>query len=158
MRRDIKSIKARCDYIFCSERDILTNIQLKDPLHYTSDHFMVVGYVSSAHKQDNVSYFKARKKFPLCMKKSGPQTKANGMFQEIKSFVEKVRQPAQIWTSWISEMMWQMVDRRVAIRKNYKSQCNIVRRLSRRIAKAIKADRKQRTNNAGEAIENMLEK
>jgi hypothetical protein len=42
-----------------------------------------VGSVSSAPKQDNESYLKARNKFPLCMDKSGPQTKANSMFKEI---------------------------------------------------------------------------
>jgi hypothetical protein len=99
MRRENKTIKARCDYILGSERGILTNIQLKDPRHYTLDHCMVVGSVSSAPKQDNESYLKARKKFPLCIEKSGPQTKANSIFQEIKSFVEKVRRPARIWTS-----------------------------------------------------------
>jgi hypothetical protein len=86
------------------------------------------------------------------MEKSGPQTKANSMFQEVKYFVEKVRRPARIWTSWISEMMWQMIERWAAIRKKYKSQCITVRRLSRRIAKGFKAYRKQRTKNAGEAI------
>jgi hypothetical protein len=55
-------------------------------------------------------------------------------------------------------MTWQMIDCRVAIWKNYKSKCNIVRRLSRRIAKAIEADLKQRTNNTGEAMEYMLKK
>jgi hypothetical protein len=94
MRRDNKTIKARCDDILGSERGILTNIQLKDPRHYTSDHFMVLGSVSSAPNQDNVSYLRARKKFPFCMDKYGPQTKANSMFQEIKSFVEKVLRPA----------------------------------------------------------------
>jgi hypothetical protein len=103
MRRDNKAIKVRFEYILGSERGILTNIQLKDPHRYTSDHFMAVGSVYSAPKQDNESYLKARKKFPLCMKKSGPQTKANSTFQEIKSFVEKVRRPVWIWTSWISE-------------------------------------------------------
>jgi hypothetical protein len=119
---------------------------------------MVVGSVSLAPKQDSESYLKARKKFPLCMKKSGPQTKANSMFQEIKSFVETVCRPARTRTWWISETTWQMIDRWAAIRENYKSQCIIVRRLSRRIAKAIKADRKQRTKNAGQAIEYMLKK
>jgi hypothetical protein len=158
IRRGNKTIKTRCDYILGSERGILTNIQLKDSRHYTSDHFMVVLSIFSAPKQDNASYLKARKKFHLCMNTSVPQTKANSMFQGIKSFVEKVRRPAQIWTSWISETTWQMIDRRAAIRKNYKSQCIIVRTLSRRIAKAIKADWKQRTNNSGEAIEYMLKK
>jgi hypothetical protein len=101
---------------------------------------------------------KGKEEISFCMDKSGTQTKANIMFQEIKSFVEKVWRPARIWTSWISETTWQMIDGRAAIRKNYKSQCIIVRRLSRRIAKAIKADRKQRTKNAGEAIEYMLKR
>jgi hypothetical protein len=96
--------------------------------------------------------------YVLLKGKSGPQTKVNSMFQEIKSFVEKDQQPAWIWTALISETMWQTIDHRALIRKDCKSQCNIVRRLSCRIAKEIKADRKQRTKNAGEAIEYMLEK
>jgi hypothetical protein len=83
MRRNNRTIKEICDYILGSEQGILTNIQLKDPHHYTSDHLLVVGSVSSAPKQDNVCYLKARKKFPLCMDTYGPQT--------IKYFAENIR-------------------------------------------------------------------
>jgi hypothetical protein len=48
------------------------------------------------------------------------------------------------------------VDSRVALRRHGKKQCTEGRKLSRKISKGIKVDRKERTQKAGESIEILL--
>ena len=35
--------RSRCDYIFGTDRHLFRSIRIKDPRHFTSDHFMLVG-------------------------------------------------------------------------------------------------------------------
>jgi hypothetical protein len=116
-----------------------------------------MGTIASRPKRENKSYSRSRKSFPLKRNKITPINKADSIFDEIKSFVEKDTRATRRWSSWISPETWKLVDSRVALRRHRKTQCAEGRKLSRKILKGIKADRQIRTQKAGQSIEILLE-
>jgi hypothetical protein len=158
IRRVNSIIKAKCDYILGSERGLFTKIAIRNPRHYSSNHCMVMGTIASRPKRENKSYSRSRKSFPLKRDKVTPINKADSIFfDEIKSFMEKDVGTTCRWSSWISPETWKLVDSRAALQCSGKKQCAEGRKLSRKISKGIKADRKERTQKAGESIEILLE-
>jgi exonuclease III len=157
MRRGNSIIKAKCDYILGSDRGLFTKIAIHNPRHYSSDHYMVMGTIASRPKRENRSFSRSRKSFTLKRDKITPINKADSIFDEIKSFVEKDARTTRRWLSWISPETWKLVDSRAALRRHGKTQCSEGRKLLRKISKGIKADRKERTKKAGESIEILLE-
>jgi hypothetical protein len=116
MRRGNSIIKAKCDYILGLERGLFTKIAIRNPRHYSSDHYMVMGTIDSRPKRKNKSYYRSRKSFPLKRNTVTPINKADSIFDEIKSFVEKDARTARRWSSWISPETWKLVDSRAALR------------------------------------------
>jgi hypothetical protein len=157
MRRDNSIIKAKWDYILGLERGLFTKIAIRNPRHYSSEHYMVMGTIASRPKRENTSYYRSRNSFPLKSNKTKPINKADSIFDEIKSFVEKDARTTRRLSSWISPEMWKLVDSRAALRRHGKTQCDEGRKLSRNILKGIKADQQIRTQKAGESIEILLE-
>jgi hypothetical protein len=157
MRRGNSIIKVKCDYILGSERGLFTKIAIRNPRHYSSDHYMVMGNIPSRPKRENTYYYRSRNSFPLKRNKITPLKKADKIFDEIKSFVEKDARTTRRWSSWISPETWKLVDIRAALRRHEKTQCAEGRKLLRKISKGIKADRKIRAQKAGESIEILLE-
>jgi hypothetical protein len=129
MRRGNSIIKAKCDYILGSEWGIFTKIAIRNPRHYSSDHYMVMGGIASRPKRENKSYSSSRKSFPLKRNKITPINKADSIFDEIKSFVEKDARTTRRWSSWISQETWKLVDSRAALRQHGKTQCAEGRKL-----------------------------
>jgi hypothetical protein len=91
MRRNDEIITARCDYILGSDWDLFTKVSIKDPRHFSSDHYMAKGTILSRPSRENTSYFRRRTKFPLRSSRVGLQTKADIIFDECKSFAVEVR-------------------------------------------------------------------
>jgi hypothetical protein len=52
-------------------------------------------------KRENKYYYRSRKSFPLKMDKVTPINKADSIFDEIKSFLEKYSRTTRRWLSWI---------------------------------------------------------
>jgi hypothetical protein len=80
-------IKAKCDYTLGFERGLFTKIAIRNPRHYSSDYYMVMGTSASRPKRESKSYSRSRKSFPLKRDKVAPIKKADSIFDEIKSFV-----------------------------------------------------------------------
>jgi hypothetical protein len=118
---------------------------------------MIMGTIASRPKRENKSYSRSRKSFPLKRDKVTPINKADSIFDEIKSFVEKDARTTHRWSSWISPETWKLVDSREALRRNGEKQCTKGRNLLRKISKGIKANQKERTQKAGESIEILSE-
>jgi hypothetical protein len=118
---------------------------------------MVMGTIASSPKREKKSYSRSRKSFPLKRNKITPINRADSIFDEIKSFVEKHTRTTQRWSSWISPETWKLMDSREALRRHGKTQCAEGGKLSKKISKVIKADRKIWTQKAGESIEILLE-
>jgi hypothetical protein len=108
---------------------------------------------------ENRRYLNGRKRCPLSLEKGGPKTKADALFQEVKSYMEETEARPHRWKTWISQETWDLIDRRSALRRRRNKNTNAEgRRLMRCIMRAIKRDRLQRTTDFGVAIEAMLER
>jgi hypothetical protein len=92
-RRNNKIIRAKCDFILGSERNFFKNVCLKDPRHYSSDHFMVLGTLIFQPRKSIMAYQRKRKKFPLKMTRRGPKTKATILRDQILRGGEKAFSP-----------------------------------------------------------------
>jgi hypothetical protein len=69
---------------------MFSNVCLKDPRLFTSDHLLVLGVLPASPAHDHGRYLRSRRRFPLRHPQWGPQTRA--------------------WQSWISDETWRMVD------------------------------------------------
>jgi hypothetical protein len=45
MRRGQRMVMSRCDSIFCTDRRIFKNVAIREPRHYSSDHYLVLGII-----------------------------------------------------------------------------------------------------------------
>jgi hypothetical protein len=122
-------IEAKCDYILGLERGLFTKIAIRNPRHYSSDHYMIMGTIYYRPNRENKSYSRSRKSFPLKRNKVAPINKADSIFYEIEYFMVK------------DSCTWKLVESKVTLRK---------------IVKGIKADRKERTQKSGKRIEILL--
>jgi hypothetical protein len=118
---------------------------------------MVSGGLLSATKAENIKYLRSRRQFPLRTQPTIPNT-IESKYTNLKQCIEKEASEVECKAKapWISESTWKLIDSRAS-----KSKCNSFRmgerqRLSRRIKRALNRDRKQRTTDAGEEIEQHL--
>ena len=68
--RQLGRVQSTCDYILATDRQVLHNVQAKQPRLHTSDHVMLLGCFWSASQTANARYLKRRKRFPLTPPKS----------------------------------------------------------------------------------------
>jgi len=150
------TIRSRCDYILGSDRRMFSNVYLKDPRCFTSDHYMVVGRITSATRSQNCSYLRSRTRYPLGPPRGGPLTQVDSIFQELKKSVAPPPPRKRNYRSWISDNTWKLVDARAALRRASPSDRAAFRQKDREVKAAIKADRTKRVDNAAEAIDTLL--
>jgi len=144
-------IRSCCDYILGSDKRMFRNVYLKDPRCFSSDHFMVVGKLTSATHSRNRSYLRGRTRFPLRAPKWGPLTLVDTIFQELKKEVVPPLPRERRRNSWISNTTWKLVDERAAMRRSPQFDRTAYRRVDRGVKAAIKADRLRRAEEAAEA-------
>jgi len=149
-------IRSRCDYILGSDRRMFCNVYLKDPRCFSSDHFMVIGKLTSATRSRNRSYLRGRTRFPLRAPKWGPLTRVDTIFQALKKEVVPPLPRERRRNSWISDTTWTLVDERAAMRRSPQFDRTAYRRVDRGVKAAIKADRLRRAEEAAEAINQHL--
>jgi hypothetical protein len=77
MRCNTAVVRARCDLILGTEKGMFRNVFIQNPRDYSSDHLMVLGMISYKPKQENYSYSKQGRCFPLELDKRGPHTRSN---------------------------------------------------------------------------------
>jgi hypothetical protein len=146
MQRGDIWIRSRCDYVLGTAKRIFKQISLKEPRHFYWDHLMVVGVLTSRPIKENRQYLMGPKKFPLSLGKNGPKTKSDALFSEIKAFITETVPRPRRWKIWIADSTWTLIDRRAALRRRHDTRSGAEgRRLSRRISRSIKRDRKKRT-------------
>ena len=59
-----KVVRSRTDYILGRDRQLFWDVSIQDPLHNTN-HYMVLGFLSSAPKREHAKYLTGRKQMPL---------------------------------------------------------------------------------------------
>jgi paraquat-inducible protein B len=158
MRRDGTILRSRCDYILGTDRRIFTYIAIKDPC-YNSDHLMVTGGILSAPKTEHKKYLRCRRKFPLRRQTTTSNVTAETEYDKLKQHIE-IQAPEinrATKTPWISDSTWKLIDARASKSKRQSFLPGERKRLSRRKKRAIHRDRKQRTTNTGNEIEQKLQ-
>jgi hypothetical protein len=70
---------SRCDYILSTDRRIFSNVTIRGPRHYTTDHYMVLGILLSEPMKAHQSYINGRKRYPLHPQKWSPKTKIDAL-------------------------------------------------------------------------------
>ena len=158
---DGKSVlnQARCDYILGRDRRRFRSIRLKDPPTYSTDHLMVVGQLMSKPLGANRSYLRKRQRYPLPAPTVGPDSPlVDRLFQELKEAMPRPTRPTRRRNAWISDATWRLIDQKSAMRRRHGVGYSpaALRRLSRRIASSLRADRKRRVEEAGAAVEDAM--
>ena len=132
-------------------------VVLRDPAHFSTDHLMVMGKLTSKTFRANRRYLRRRTRFPLQVPQVGPtSTFADQQFHRLKEASEQPRGETRSRPHWISEDTWALVDRRSALRLSPGYSQAELRRLNRQVNASLKADRKRRVTKAGNAIEAAL--
>ena len=143
-KREGKVIKSRPDYFLCSDRQIIRRYRIRDPRHFTTDHKLVCGTLTSNTFKENKAYLNGRSKFPYRTPKMGPSSRLDSICHDVEqAALPPVSKPEQRSKSWISDASWQLVDQKNALCRlpgplNYTEY----RRLTRRLKASFQEDRK----------------
>ena len=148
-----REVRSRTDYIMGTDRRLFGNVSVRDPRH-KSDHYMVLGCLSSSYLTEHKRYLGGRKKLPL--RPPVEPTREDDAFAALRRAVPKAKAREAKRNKWISMEIWRLVDERVSARR-YPSK---VRALKRRLGPAIKAslvaDRRRRVDEAGAEVEALV--
>ena len=157
-QRNSQLYKSRCDYILGSDRRLFRTVSIRDPRHFSTDHYMVVAtFLEKPARTNHNQYLRGRKRFPLSLPKWGPLSFPDTLFQQAMSNSDKPEQnPYRKRPTWISPTTLQLMDQRCSFRRNPTHDRTIARQLTRQINANLKLDRKQRTEEAGAAIQSTL--
>ena len=147
-----ETVSSRCDYILSTDRRLFTNVAIREPRLFHSDHRLVVAKYLVRPPKCHRQYLNARRQMPFKMAK-GPWTMADILFELVLRQVPapEKRKPYTD-KDWISDKSRQLWDQRCSLRRQKKHCKAEARRLTRAIAASLKADRKQRTLEVGEQI------
>jgi exonuclease III len=156
MRRGQGMVMSRCDSIFCTDRRIFKNVAIREPRHYSSDHYLVLGIIMSESLCAHRSYSKGRKRFPLSPTRWGPKTKEDSLFNDLKRHIARRSRADRKWASWISDKTWRLVDRKAGLQRSTRFSNRENNCLKRQIHRSMKVDRKRRTEDVGASIEELL--
>jgi exonuclease III len=152
------TVHSRCDYILGTDRRLFELVGIRDPRHFNTDHFMVVGRYLVRPTPSHKLYLQGRKQLPLRPAKWGPPTQADHLFQEVKRNLPPTPSPQLPHRpSWLSATTLQAIDARCSLRRNPHHNRAEARRLTRFVNASVKEDRKRRTEEAGNAISQLLD-
>jgi hypothetical protein len=113
---------------------------------------MVIGETLAAETNKCKAYVRGRRRLPLKPPTRGPRTKSDTLYQAILDRTETVPVPRGERKAWISQETWQLIDRRITVRRAPTFDQQQYRWLSRKIKQSLKKDRKTRTIKAGETV------
>jgi hypothetical protein len=98
---------------------MFSNVCLKDPRLFISDHLLVLGVLLASPAHDQRRYLQSRRRFPLRPPQWGPQMHADTLFQSLTDAIPApVPATKRAWQLWISNETWKMVDERSALRQH----------------------------------------
>ena len=110
-----RKVRSRTDYILGTDRRLFRNVFVRDPRH-NSDHYMVLGCLTSAFLMEHKRYLWGRNWWPM-----GPPTKptrVDKLFAAVRRAVPKAQPRAARQNAWILEETWRLVDKRVSARQD----------------------------------------
>ena len=152
MVREGSIISSRTDYFLGTDRRYLRAVSVKEPRH-DSDHRMIVGVLSCDKLKENKRCIMSQQRYPLKAPTGDNRTELDIIFAELKERIPKVGPRELKRNAWISEGTWQLIDQRIALRRQRRGDQQMCRGLGRRIKASLKEDRRRRAAEAGEQIE-----
>ena len=126
---------------------------VQDP-RYNSDHYMVVGLLRGGTTREHIRYITGRRRIPLTLPKL--PTREDTLFGDLRRAVPKPHSWEQHRNTWISDETWKLVDARVTERRKPRAK-TAMRRLGRAIQASLKGERRRRVEEAGTAVEVLLQ-
>ena len=130
-----ETYRSHCNYILGTDRQQFTSVSIRDPSLFSSDHFLVLGTISSD------TYLHGRRHFPLGLPKWGPRTETDAMFQTLVDAIPpRMLTEKRARRGWISESTWTLVDKRAAMRQAGHRDQATLHRLGRCIQRAFQAN------------------
>ena len=148
--------RSRCDYILGTDRRLFQTVSIRDPRHFSTDHYMLVAKLLQRPQRSHKRYPQGRRTFPLTAT-PGPHTYVDSLFQAAISNSEGIpKQKQSKRPTWLSPETIRLMDQRCSFRRNPLHDQAEARRLTRLINQSIKCDRKKRTEEAGAAIQSTL--
>ena len=153
MLRNGREVRSQTDYILGTDRRLFEIVFVRDPWH-NSDHYMVLGFLTSSPLTEHKRYLRGRKRWPL-----RPPTKPTRMdktFAALRRAVPKSQPRAARQNAWISEETWRLVYERVSARWDPRKGQALKRRLGRAIKASLAADRRRRADEAGADVEALM--
>lgn len=88
-KRNGRIYRSRCDYVLGNNRRLFKPVSIRDPRHYSSDHYVLKGRLLLRPKKSHKSYLKGPKHFPLKPPTGEQSAELDSMFATLKSFKEK---------------------------------------------------------------------
>ena len=83
-KREGTVIWSRPDYFLCSDRQIIRQYGICDPRHFTINHKLVLGTLTSNTLKEGKSYLHGRMKFPHWIPKMGPSSRLDSLYNNIE--------------------------------------------------------------------------
>ena len=77
-----------CDYILGSDCRLFKTITIQDPRHYTSNHYILQGWLLLRPQRSHKSYLQGHTRFPLKPPMGDQQSEVDIMFAQLKTFKE----------------------------------------------------------------------
>ena len=111
MLRNGREVRSRTDYILGADRRLFSNVAVRDPRH-NSDHYMVLGCLTSAPLTEHKRYLGRRKRWPVRL--PGEPTRTDQLFAALRRAVPKAQPREARRNAWILETTWRLIDERVS--------------------------------------------
>ena len=110
-----REVRSRTDYILGTDCRLFGNVAVRDPWH-NSDHYIVLGCLSSASLTEHKRYLEGRNRWPV--RPPEKPTRADQLFAALRRDVLKAQPREARQNAWISEETWRLVDERVSARQD----------------------------------------
>ena len=107
-------LRSRCDYILGTDRRLFKTVSIRDPRHFSTDHFMVVAtFLERPSRSAHKLYLQGRRQFPLRVPKWGPKNYVDTLFQQILSNIDpRNPQRSSKRPTWLSPSTLRLIDQR----------------------------------------------
>ena len=136
-----------------SPKRLFKNVAVRDPRHNT-DHYMVLGCLTSAPLLATKRYLGGRKRWPV--RPPTEPSRTDTLFAALRRAVPKPAPREARQNAWISAETWRLIDERVSTRQDPRYGQADMQRLGKEIRKSLAKDRSRRTEEAGAAVEALM--
>ena len=151
--RNRREVRSRMDYILGTDRHLFGNDAARDPRH-NSDHYMVLGCLSSASLMEHKRYLGGSKQWPV--RPAEKLTQTDQLFADLRRAIPKAQMRKARRNAWISEETWRLIDERVSACQDPQYGQAFKRKLGRAVKASLAEDQKQWADESGVEVEALV--